>query len=85
MLSAEKQFFFHFYNLITLIPRAFLFMDKDEHLILVLLFKANLEHKEISASNWLKPPISMLLTLVFYVLPSRFGFALQIYLQFKCR
>ena len=29
-------------NLITLIPRVFLFMDEGEHLILVLLCKANL-------------------------------------------
>ena len=31
------------------------FMDKGEHLILVLLCEGNLEHKEICASDWLKP------------------------------
>ena len=76
-------------NLITLIPLAFLFVDKGEDLILVLLLKANLEHKKICASNWLKPPIFTQLTHIvfgFYVLHSRFGFALQeAYLQFKCR
>ena len=51
-------------------------MDKGKHLILVLLCKANLECKEICASDWLIP-ISTLLTLAFYVLHSRFGFALQ--------
>ena len=40
-------------NLITLISRAFLFVNKGEHFILVLLCKANLEHKEICASDWL--------------------------------
>ena len=65
-------------NLIILVPRVFLLMDKGEHLILVLLCKGNLECKEICASDWLlKPPISTLLTLVFYVLHSRFGFVLQ--------
>ena len=44
--------------------------------LLALLCKANLECKEIRASDWLKP-ISTLLTLVFYVLHSRFGFPLQ--------
>ena len=39
-------------NLITLISRAFLFVNKGEHFILVLLCKANLEHKEICASDW---------------------------------
>ena len=63
-------------NLITLVPRAFLFVDEGEHLILALLCKANLECKEICASDWLKP-ISTLLSLVFYVLHCRFGFALQ--------
>ena len=42
-------------NLITLVPRAFLFVDKGEHLILVLLCRANLECKKICASDWLKP------------------------------
>ena len=64
-------------NLITHVPRPLLFVEKGGHLILVLFCKANLERKEISASDWLKPRISMLLTLVFYVLHSRFGFALQ--------
>ena len=58
-------------------PQAPFFVEKGGHLILVLLCKANLERKEISASDWSKPPISMLLTLVFYILHSRFGFALQ--------
>ena len=48
-------------NLITIIPRHFLFVKKGEHLILVLLYKANPEHKEIYASDWLKPYIPMLL------------------------
>ena len=55
----------------------------------VILHKANLEHKEVCASDWLKP-ISMLLTqihfgsLFFYVLYSRSGFMLQeVYLQFR--
>ena len=52
------------------------------------LRKTNLEHKEICASDWLKPPISKLRNHVFfrffYVLHSRFGFASQeAYLQFK--
>ena len=51
-------------------------MDEDEHLKLALLCKANLECNENCASDWLKP-ISTLLMLVFYVLRSRFGFALQ--------
>ena len=63
-------------NLITLFTRAFLFKEKDEHLILVLQCKANLECKDIYASDWLKP-ISTLLTLFFYVLHSKFGFVLQ--------
>ena len=37
-------------------------MDEGEHLILVLLRKANLEHKETCASDWLKHPIPLLLT-----------------------
>ena len=57
-------------------PLALVFVDKVEHLILVLLCKANLEYKEVCASGWLKP-ISTLPTLVFYVLHSRFGFALE--------
>ena len=63
-------------NLITLVPRAF-FVDRCENLILVLLCicKADLECKEIRASDWLKPPISTLLALVFFILHSRFGFA----------
>ena len=52
-------------------------MDKGEHLMLVLLCKANLECKEVCASDWLKPLKSMLLTLVFYVLRYGFDFALQ--------
>ena len=63
--------------LITLVPRAFLFVDKGEDFILVLFCKAKLERKDICASDWLKPPISMFLTLGFYVLHSRFGFVLQ--------
>ena len=51
--------------LITLVPRAFLFVDKGEDFILVLFCKAKLERKDICASDWLKPPISMFLTLVF--------------------
>ena len=47
-------------NLITLVPRAFLFVDKGEDFILVLFCKAKLERKDICASDWLKPPISML-------------------------
>ena len=43
-------------SLITLVPRAFLFVDKSEHLILILLCKTNLERKEIRAPDWLKPP-----------------------------
>ena len=54
-------------NLITLISKAFLFKKKGEHLILVLLCKANLEHKEICASDWLKPCISVLLTHIHFV------------------
>ena len=38
-------------NLITLVPRAFLFVDKGEHLILALLSKASLECKKICASD----------------------------------
>ena len=53
--------------MITLVPRVFLFVDKGEHLILVLLCKANLEHREICASDWLKP-MSMLLILAFFML-----------------
>ena len=34
-------------NLITIVSGAFLFMDKGEHFILVLLCKANLEYREI--------------------------------------
>ena len=49
-------------KLITLIPRAFLWVNESEHLILVLLHKANLEHNKACASDWLKPPISTLLT-----------------------
>ena len=52
-------------NLITIALRVFHFVDKGEHLILVLSCKANLEWKEICASDWLKPPISMLITLIF--------------------
>ena len=63
-------------KLITLVPRAFLFVNKGEHLILALLCKANLERKKICASDWLKS-ISTLLALVLHVLHSRFGFALQ--------
>ena len=47
-------------NLITLVPRACLFVDKGEDFILVLFCKAKLERKDICASVWLKPPISML-------------------------
>ena len=48
--------------------------------------KTNLKCKEIRASDRLKPPISTLLTLLFYVLLSRFSFALQgAFLQFKHR
>ena len=60
--------------------RVLLFVNEDEHLILVLLCKENLEHKEICATYLLKPPISMLLThihIVFLCLHSRFGFLLQ--------
>ena len=61
-------------------------MDEGKHLILVLLRKANLEHKETFASDWLKSPIPTLLTHIrfffFYVL--HFSFALrEAYLQFK--
>ena len=52
-------------NLITIALRVFHFVDKGEHLILVLSCKANLECKEICASDWLKPPISTLITLIF--------------------
>ena len=73
-------------SLITVIHSAFFFVNKDGHLILVLLCKTNLECKEICNSEWLKPPISTLLTLLFYVVLSRFGFALQeAILQFKHR
>ena len=66
-------------------------MDEVGHLILVLLRKANLEHKEIYSSDCLKPPIYVSLThilfgfLCFIYIDFRFGFALQeAYLQFKC-
>ena len=58
-------------------PQGLSFVDRGEHLILVLLYKTNLECQEIPTSDWLKSPISMWLTLVFHVLHSRFGFALQ--------
>ena len=51
--------------MITLVLRAFLVVDKDEYLILILLCKANLECKEICVSDWLKP-ISTVLALLFY-------------------
>ena len=38
-------------NLITLIPSTFLFVNKDEHLILVFLCKSDQEHKEVCASD----------------------------------
>ena len=38
-------------KLITLFPRSFLLVDKGEHLIFVLLCKANLECKKIHASD----------------------------------
>ena len=64
-------------------------MEEGEHLILVLLHKANLGHKEICASDWLKPlhlQCQPIFTLVFHVLHSGFGFALQkAYLQFNYR
>ena len=53
-------------------------MDEGKHLILVLLRKANLEHKETFASDWLKSPIPMLLThirfffFMFYILALRY-------------
>ena len=53
------------WDLITLVPRAFLFVNKVEHLVLVLICKADAEHKEIHASDWLKPLIAMLLLTVF--------------------
>ena len=53
--------------MITFIPTALLLVDKGEHLILVLVLKESLKCKEISAADCLKPPISMLLTSVFYV------------------
>ena len=53
-------------------------MNKVEHLVLVLICKADAEHKEIHASDWLKPLIAMLLlTLFFYVLHPRIGFVLE--------
>ena len=52
-------------NLITFFPRSFLLVDKGEHLIVALLCKASLECKKIHASDWLKPPISLWLTLFF--------------------
>ena len=64
-------------NLITLVPRSFLLVDKGEHLVFILLCKANLECKEIHASDWLKPPMPLWLTLFFYALHARFGFAIQ--------
>ena len=75
-------------KLLSLVLKVFLFVDKGEHLILVLLCKANLERKEICASDSVKTsyihianPYSLWL-----VLHSRFGFALQeAYLQFRCR
>ena len=45
-------------NLISVVPMTFLFVDKHEHLM-VLLCKANLERKEIGASDWLKPPVQV--------------------------
>ena len=56
-------------NLITIVPRAFLFTEKVEHLILVLLCNANIERKEIRAYDWLKPPISTLLTFFMFYIP----------------
>ena len=38
-------------NLITLVPRAFLFVDKGEHLLLALSSKLSLECKKICASD----------------------------------
>ena len=55
---------------------AFLFVDQDQHLILVLLCKANLEYNKIFASDWLKPMLTHIY-FDFYVLHSKFGFALQ--------
>lgn len=74
--------------MVTLVTRAFLFVDEGEHLVFVLVYKANLECQEIWASDWLEPPISTLLSysLWVYVLHAKFGFALQeVYLQFKHR
>ena len=53
-------------NLITLVPRAFLFVEVGEHFILVLLCTANVECKEICASDWLKPPTSTVLTYIHF-------------------
>ena len=53
-------------NLITLIPRIF-FVDEGEHMILALLCKANIEHQETCSSDWLKRPMSLLLTHIHFV------------------
>ena len=52
-------------NLITLIPKAFLFVNEDDHLVLVLLCKANLECQKICASDWLKPTSMLLMHIHF--------------------
>ena len=58
-------------NLIALVPRVFLFVEKGEHLILALLCKENLECKEVCASDWLKPistlPISFFLCFTYQI------------------
>ena len=66
------------WDLITLVPRAFLFVNKVEHLVLVLICKADAEHKEIHASDWLKPLIAMLLLTLFFLC-----FTFQIWLCVK--
>ena len=54
-------------NLITLIPRIFFFVDEGKHMILALLCKANIEHRETCSSDSLKPPMSLLLTHIHFV------------------
>ena len=46
-------------------PEGLSFLNKGEHLTLVLLCKANLEHKEICAFDWLKPIFTLLIQILF--------------------
>ena len=51
-------------NLITLVPRGF--FRTRMNILLDLLCKTDLQRKEICTSDWLKPPISTLLTHAFF-------------------